>query len=719
MMFLKVSVSESFIVYFFWIVILYFSSCENKSQENIYWPVYSRDYEGSKYIPSAIINKSNVSELEIAWIFKTRDMRDSPPTTIQCNPVIVDRVIYITSPGLKVIALNAINGKELWRFDPFEGAGSFGENRGITYWTDGEEKRIYFVAGAWLYCLNAIDGTLLDNFGTDGKIDLYKGLGREVHHLWINAPTPGIIYKDLLILGSRVGEGPGPVVPGHIRAYDIHTGQIRWIFHTIPHPDEFGFDTWPVDAYTQTGGANSWGGFTLDVERGIVFCGTGSAAYDHWGGDRVGENLFANCILALDANTGNRKWHYQVVHHDIWDYDIPCPPNLVQVKRGSRNFDAIAQPTKMGHLFILDRESGKPIYPIEELPVPKSDIPGEVTWPTQPYPQPSLRYARQAFNLEDVTDISPESSEFILGKLKGMNMGELFLPPTRQGSTVMPQFNGGTNWGGAAYDPETHILYVNCSNEPEWISMMPSQPEENISIFQLGSRLYGSICSACHGFGNPRNPGSPALEKLKGIREKKTKYYVDSVLQHGKGQMPKFAMLQSLERAALISFLWDEDKQIFVSKDSIQLSFMSKTPYVASGHNILRDQKGFPANKPPWGTLNAIHMDKGKIIWQVPLGTYPELEKKGFPPTGTFNMGGPLVTAGGLVFIGATMDERFRAFDKRTGEILWEFQLDAGAYATPASYVIDGKQYIVIAAGGGGKPETKPGDMFYCFTLPD
>ncbi len=699
--------------------LLWVVSCHLRSSEEVDWPIYSGDPMGNKYIESDIIHKKNVGKLEIAWTFHTGDMSESPPTTIECNPVIVDGRMYITSPAMKVFALDARTGKEIWRFDPFEGEGSFGENRGITYWTDGNSHRIYYVAGAWLYCLDAMNGSLIKHFGQEGKVDLFEGLGREVHHLSLTAPTPGIIFQDLLILGSRVGEGPGPVAPGHIRAFDIQTGEIRWTFHTIPFPGEYGHSTWPEDAYLRTGGANSWGGFTLDEQRGMVFCGTGSPSYDHWGGDRPGENLFANCILALDAGTGERIWHFQVVHHDIWDYDIPCPPNLVQVRKNGKLIDAIAQPTKMGHLFVLDRETGDPLYPVEEVPVPPSDIPEEVSWPTQPFPPASLRYARQGFVREEVAQISAESEKFILDALKGMNMGNLFIPPSQAGTTIMPQFNGGTNWGGAGYDPETHTLYVNCSNEPEWISMIPSQPEEDISFYQLGSRLYGTICSACHGFGNPRNPGSPALDKLKAIRNQQTRAYVDSVLQNGKGQMPKFTMLGILEREALIAFLWDEGEEKRISKDSIRLSFAQDVPYVASGHNALRDPEGFPANKPPWGTLTAIDLDEGQKLWQVPLGTYPELEKRGFEPTGTFNMGGPLVTAGGLVFIGATMDERFRAFDKNTGEVLWEFQLEAGAYATPASYVIDGKQYVVVAAGGGGKPETKPGDIFYCFTLPD
>lgn len=706
-------------IVFFLLLIITVSCHQPVDQAYTEWTMYSGDPTGSKYSSLDQINKNNVKDLQIAWTFHTGDMRKSPPTTIQCNPIIIGDIMYISSPALKVFALNAETGEELWHFDPFEGQGSFGENRGLTFFDDHQGGRLFFVAGSWLYAIHAGTGALIDDFGTGGKIDLYEGLGREVHHLWLTAPTPGVIYEDLLILGSRVGEGPGPVAPGHIRAFDVHSGELKWIFHTIPFPDEFGYETWPEEAWKTTGGANSWGGFTLDKERGIVFCGTGSAAYDHWGGNREGANLFANCILALDAATGERIWHFQVVHHDIWDYDLASPPNLVSIIRDGVRIDAVAQPTKMGHLFVLDRETGKPLYPVKEIPIPDSGIPGERNWPTQPFPPEELRYARQSFTMDDVTDVTPQSRKVIMEKLEGMQLGDIFLPPSQEGTIMLPQFNGGTNWGGAAYDPVNHFIYVNCSNEPEWISMIPASPVESLTRFELGRRLYGTICSACHGFGNPRNPGSPSLEKLRGIRESKTKKYVDSVLVHGKGQMPRFSSLNELERKSLISWLWDEGKEVKIPRDSIKLSFSNDIPFVATGHNALRDHLGLPANTPPWGTLTAIDLNRGAIQWQVPLGTYPELEQKGFDPTGTFNMGGSVITGGGLVFIGATLDERFRAFDKDTGEVLWEFQLESGAYATPATYSINDRQYIVIAAGGGGKPETPPGDIYYCFSLPD
>lgn len=635
---------------------------------------------------------------------------------MQCNPVIIDSVMYVSTPGLKIVALHVATGDKIWSFDPYEGRQTRNVNRGVSYWSDGQDARIYFVADAELYSLDATDGNLIESFGSAGKVDLYEGLGRDVRHLWLTSLTPGIIYQELLIMGSRVGEGPGPAAPGHIRAYDVRTGEMKWIFHTIPQPGEVGYDSWPPDAWTRKGGANAWGGFTLDEERGIVFCGTGSASYDHWGGDRLGQNLFANCILALNATTGKRIWHYQVVHHDIWDYDLPCPPNLVQVKQNGQLIDAVAQPTKMGHLFVLNRETGDPIFPIEELPVPQSDIPGEETWPTQPFPPTSLRYAQQRFTQEEVTDLTEEANAAIRQRLDSMDVGDVFLPPSRRGAVTMPQFNGGTDWGGAAYDPEARILFVNCSNEAEWIAMVKAEPKAHITQYEFGEHLFQTSCTSCHSPGNSTRFSSHSLGILREIATKGGSDRIRRTLLEGKGQMPKFAQLSKDERDALVAFLRNTGNNNKLDQRSIVRS-IQEIRYLGSGHHEFKDSEGFPANKRPWGTLNAIDLDRGEIKWQVPLGTYPALEARGESPTGTFNMGGPIATAGGVVFMGGSMDERFRAFDAKTGEVLWEFQMDAGGYATPATYSWQGTQYVVIAAGGGGKPGTKAGGKYYCFAL--
>ncbi len=687
-------------------------------QNYLDWTRYSGDATGSKYSALSQFTPENVAQLDLAWEYSCGDSQGPSRTTIECNPIIIGKRMFVSTPGLKVVALEASTGKELWRFDPYEGGSASGVNRGLTYWTDGTTERLFYVAGAWLYGLDPQTGQVVPDFGEAGRVNLYEGLGRDVQALWVTAATPGIIFEDLLILGSTLGEGPSAVAPGHIRAFDVRTGAQRWIFHTIPQPGEAGYETWPADAWQRIGGANAWGGFTLDVSRGWVFCGTGSPAYDHWGGNRIGQNLYGNCILALDARTGERKWHYQVVHHDIWDYDLPCPPNLVQVQRDGKTIDAVAQATKMGHLFVLDRETGEPIYPVEERFVPSSLIPGEVSWPTQPFPPEGLRYAQQRFTDADVSRLDSGSTAAILTRLAGMDQGDLFLPPSERGAVTLPQFNGGTDWGGAAYDPVHQRLYVNASNEAEWISMIPANPPKKITQYDLGSQLYRSNCSSCHGFASAQHPGSPALATLRETVSKGGKSQALLTLDQGKGAMPRFATLSGGERQAIVAFLAGEGKERILDRDTMKLSFSQEIPYVATGHNEFRDPRGFPVNQPPWGTLNAIDLNEGKILWQVPLGTYPALEAEGHPPTGTFNMGGPLATRTGLVFIGATMDERFRAFSAETGEVLWEYQLDAGAYATPATFAVDGRQYIVIAAGGGGKPGTPSGDKYYCFALP-
>ncbi|MCB0670037.1 MAG: PQQ-binding-like beta-propeller repeat protein [Saprospiraceae bacterium] len=696
------------------------SGCRREVQDERYrtWAHYNGDKTGSKYSALDQINRENVRELRLAWKFETEPLEEAGYSTIECNPLIIEDVIYLVSPSVAVIAVNARDGSERWRYEVDPGRRSRGVNRGLAYWAEGDSVRIFFSKGNFLYCLDAGDGQLISTFGQQGMINLKDGLNREADNR-NKSTTPGVIFKDLYILGSTVGEGPGPAAPGYIRAFNVRTGALVWTFHTIPLPEEPGHETWPQDAWREAGGANSWGGINLDAEREVIYCGTGSAAYDHWGGDRIGQNLYANCILALDANTGERIWHFQAVHHDIWDYDLPCAPNLVQVKRNGTLIDAVAQPTKMGHLFILNRDTGQPVFPVEEVEVPESDIPGEESWPTQPMPPVSLRYARQGFYEEDITDLNEEATRFVKDQIDHMKMGDLFRPPSRDSALIMPQFNGGTDWGGGAYDPIHRKLYVNASNEAEWISMFEAPREKSIGQYDLGSQIYRTQCTFCHGSEGQSQQIRNAftLESLKAIAAQRSNDELQLVLAGGRGLMPSFSWLSEAEKEAVIAFLKEKGQDEIIDREKVSVNFASKIPWLSTGHHPIKDPEGFPINKRPWGTLSRIDMDSGIIDWQVALGTYPELEARGYEPTGTFNLGGPMVTAGGLVFIAATMDERFRAFDQETGEMLWEYQMDAGGYATPATFEIDGQQYVIIAAGGGGIPGTKPGNAYYCFTL--
>ena len=577
------------------------------AQQN--WRSWSGSNDGNRFSPLTQVNKANVKQLKVAWEYKSGDADPRGRTAIQCTPIIVDGVLYATTPTLDAIALDAATGKELWRFTP--PASRFrGVNRGVMLWEEKGEKRIFYAAGAQLFALDAKTGKAIPSFAADGRLDLSKDLDRDPPGAFNGATSPGVIYKDVIIIGSSVGEGPRMAAPGHIRAYDVRTGKRRWIFHTIPHPGEFGYETWPKDAWKTAGGTNNWGGMSLDETKGIVYVSLGSPSIDYYGADRVGDNLFGNSLVALDANTGKRIWHYQTVHHDIWDMDLPVNANLIQW----RGKPAVAQITKQGYVFVLDRETGKPLLPVEERPFPASTIAGEVTAKTQPIPLKPPPFSPQRF---EPSDITPEvKAHFTEMSKDWINQG-MYIPASRQGTVMLPGTVGGGLWGGAAADPAKGILYVNSQNLP--------------SIMQIIDAPAGS-----------------------------------------------------------------------------------PYPYQIGGYRKLRDEKGNPGVKPPWGQLTAIDLNKGEFLWQKVLGKNDTTEKD----VGTENFGGPILTAGGLVFIGATRDEMFRAFDAATGAILWEAKLPAGGYATPATYSLNGKQYIVIACGGGARLSTKSGDSYVAFALP-
>lgn len=686
------------------------ASLSSRAPEDRDWPVTGGDAGNSRYSPLTAINRENVAKLEVAWVYHTGD-GGANPLQIQAIPIVAHGVLYSTSGAGRAFALRAESGAEIWKFDP-PGGNDGSANRGVVYWESGADRRIFYVAGSHLFALDAATGTLITAFGTGGSIDLGKGLGRDSLRQSVVATSPGVIYQDLLIQGSRVGEGEGSA-PGHVRAFDVRTGALRWMFHTIPQPGEFGYDTWPADAWRTVGGANSWAGMSIDVARGIVFIPTGSATPDFYGGDRLGANLFANSLLALDAATGKRIWHYQVVHHDVLDRDLPAAPNLLTVTRDGRSVDAVAQITKAGFVFLFDRATGAPLFPIEERPVPQSDIPGEQTWPTQPFPTLPAPFGRQSLTLSDLPDFSPESRAAALARFQTLRNDGPYTPPSLRGSIVFPGFDGGGEWSGAAVDRESGVMYVNGNQVPNIAALAAVVPPTETS----GAVIYKTTCAACHG-ANRQGDGvrSPSLVN---VGAKLTAAQVHDIVDHGRGFMPSFASLSSVQRDAVAAYVIDPTSNAAGATTSAPAAKPSnnRSPYRFLGYERWRDSSGLPNVKPPWGTLNAIDLNTGSYLWTIPLGDLPELKAKGIRGTGAEGYGGPIVTAGGVVFIGATQDEKMRAIDKRTGAILWEAPLPAAGYATPSTYMVGGRQYVVIAAAGG-KLGTKSSDTYVAFALP-
>ncbi len=708
------------------------------------WPI-NGGVDNIRYTTLRQITPENVNRLAVAWQYDSHD--EFPGSEMQANPIVIGGVMYITTPKLRVVALDATTGRQIWSFDPNLGKpvpGNF-RNRGVTVHGD----RVFFTHRNFLWALHRKTGLPIQPFGDDGRVDLRKDLGRPVDSVTISATSPGVVFGDLLILGSTVSESlPGS--PGHIRAYDTNTGKLRWTFHTIPQPGEFGYETWPKDAYKVIGGANAWGGVTIDSRNGILFAATGSAAFDFYGSNRIGDNLFANCVLALDARTGKRLWHFQAVRHDVWDMDFPAAPNLITLERDGKPIEAVAQLTKQGFVYVFERKTGKSLFPIEYRKVPQSPVDGEQLAETQPYPVKPPPFARQLLTEDLLTNRTPAARTAVLERFRKLNSKGMYYPPTTEGTIVFPGFDGGGEWGGAAFDPETGLYYVN-SNEMAWILRLVPRTDDS---------LYKSHCASCHREDLKGTP--PEFPSLAGIGKRIRSSAIAKVIREGSGRMPGFGSLGNDAIAQIVDFLTTGHDSAAGARD------VNWQKYRIDGYNMFKDPDGYPAIAPPWGTLNAIDLNKGEIRWKIPLGEYPERKNpekldssqtaqapdrersermntsaetlnssqaknrergermtttppvgtQGIGDTGTNNYGGPVVTASGLLFIAATnFDKKIRAFDKQTGTLLWQTTLPAAGNATPAVYEVDGREYIAIACGGG-KQGAPSGGSIVAFALP-
>ncbi len=684
------------------------------TQDFIGWRSYGGDNHNTHYSSLQQINRDNVAALTPAWIYNSAKGKALPASSeLQVNPIVVDGVLYGRNPLYNVFAIAADTGKELWAHNPNIEHVGLSNMRGLSYWqstdTDNPERRIFFSTGHFLMALDARTGKPVRSFGDNGRIDLRKGLGRDPELVSINAPSPGVVFEDLIIMGSAVTETAG-AAPGDIRAYNVRSGELVWTFHTIPRPGEVGYETWPKDAWKSAGGANAWAGMSVDTRRGVVYVPTGSPAPDFDGSARHGDNLFGNSIIALDARSGKRRWHYQTVHHDLWDRDLSAAPTLVTVTQDGKRRDLLAQASKQGVLFLLDRDTGEPVFPIAEVRVPASTIPGEQAANTQPkvtLPEP---FVRQHFNASDLSDINDETHEYVSNLFQQARDFAYMQPPGLEKTVLFPGFYGGANWGGGSFDPESSLYYINATEAPHLIHIEAVEVDKG-SAMGLGEFVFRKQCSGCHGLDlQGFYPYAPALMEL---AQRLDKAQALHIITRGKGRMMPFGHLPRHERDAVVDYLFARTS----GKAPSTQTGDTETAYVFAGYNDFMDQRYYPAVKPPWGTLNAIDLSTGKRRWQITLGEYEELSKEGIPPTGTRNYGGPVVTAGGLLIIAATADEMLRIFDKSNGELLWQYRLPAAGYATPSTYQINGRQYIVITCSGG-KLGTKSGDAYIAFALP-
>ena len=648
---------------------------------NVDWRSYLGDPGRAHYSPLTQINRANVARLQQAWVYDS----GGPPGSMYASPLIVDGVLYGLSPRLVAFALNAATGQERWRADLRLPPGA---QRGLMWWENARDKRVFFTAGRELIALDAATGQLVPGFGDGGRLDLTPPVARTGA---FTVTAPGVVFEDTLILGFATSEW-ADAYPGSIRAFSALDGTLVWQFDTIPAPGAPGAETWAEGALEHAGGANVWTGMALDEARGILFAPTGSATPDFVGATRLGDNLFANCLLALDARTGERLWHYQVVRHDLWDRDNPAPPTLVQVERDGARIDAVALTTKSGHLYLFERETGASLYPIVEVDTLPSTMPGEVPAPKQPLS--TVAFSRQTF---EVTNRTPEARAHVEALIKDYDLRP-WAPP-RVGTVLFyPWYDGGAEWGGSAFDPAHGRLILNANDAAGLLTLA----EVPAGFSNYGT--YARHCGACHGLDLEGTDAGPAL---RGIGQRMAFGEVLKVVAEGRGRMPGFRHMRRQEWGGVLGYM--------LAAEPVKDAPTTDVTYAHGGYIYLRDHEGLPGNTPPWGTLNAIDLASGEIAWKVPFGNFPSHPDLGF---GAISYGGPVVTASGLIFIAATPDRKFRAYDTRDGAVLWETELSAAGYSTPAVYMVDGKQYVVISAGGGrqGPPS---GSEYFAFSLPD
>ena len=618
------------------------------------WQSYGSGPDSSQYSSLKQINKSNVTQLQMAWSYPIGG------GALTFGPLVVGRTMFVVKSGA-VVALDAATGQERWTH---QGAPA----KGMNYWEskDGRDKRLVYVAGGNLTAINAVTGETITSFGKNGLVDPTAGSDRPVGRPGGN---PGRIYENTIILALSGGANYAPgTTPGDIRAFDVVTGEHKWTFHSIPRPGEFGADSWPAEYLPTAGGVHNWSEMTVDAENGIVFIPFGTARFDFYGGNRKGNNLFANSLVALDAKTGKRLWHFQTIHHDLWDYDLPNSPKLLTVRHDGRDVDVVAQATKHGFLFVFNRKTGEPLWPIEERPVPQSDVPGEWSSPTQPVPTKPPAFARQSFTERDINPHIPAAEQQVLREaFKGWRNEGLFTPPSLRGSVQMPGHNGGTNWGRSAVDPQNGMMYIVSNEQPTLMTLIPPGGARGGGVgggagpcpapANAPPRGGGAARAGAPGGGAPGAPG------------------------RGAGRAGPPAAPPAPAADAGPEFTRYTSPVVFMFSQSTGLELIG----------------------PPWSRLTAYDLNKGTIAWQVPHGEVTALARQGKTGLGSQNpRGGVVVTAGGLVLAGTSSDRKFRAYDKDNGKVLWELELPAASEGIPAVYEVDGRQYLAIATGGNG-----------------